>query len=85
MGKRRENEYLVFVCIIRKLSFISGPKDKHMQSAGSAKSSFQEAQAKFCLPCVWNSPGREAETLRGQDYPGEPILMERADGFQSKT
>lgn len=84
MGRRRENEYLVLICIIRKLSFIFGPKDKHMQSAESKKS-LQEGQVKSWLACVWNSPGHEAETLQGQDFPGEPILMERADGFQSKN
>lgn len=42
MGKGRENEYLVLICIIRKLNVIFGPKNKHMQSAESAKSSLRE-------------------------------------------
>ena len=85
MGRGRENEYLVLICIIRKLNVIFGPKDKHMQSAESAKSSLQEGQVKSWLVWVWNFPGHEAEILRGQDFPGDPMLMEKADGFQSKN
>lgn len=50
MGRGKENEYLVLICIIRKLSVIFGPKDKHMQSAESAK--------------IF-SPGRTSQVLAG--------------------
>lgn len=56
-----------------------------MHSAESAKSSLQEGQVKSWLIWVWNFPGHEAEILRGQAFPGDPTLMEKADGFQSKN